>query len=292
MASSLWLRDDMPAKPAYVAMLQREFDAEVGSVPHDSMSSAGMNKWVRDKTQGLIRRIAPATLPSDFSASILHTIYFKGAWSSPFERYKTSVDEPFYASDGRTERGRVDIMKQISDYPYKHVERVGDVVQMPYACNGACSYAAVVVLPPVGSPPESSLAEIRRLGGIPALVALLQETVNIELFLPRFRAEFSTDLTTSLQGIGVRRSFDVAHSGAADVVLAARSHQPLAISGLFQSFVVRVDERGTEAAVSTAILLCKHKAPPIVQVNRPFLFLVLDVVSNATLFAGIMRLPE
>lgn len=59
---------------------------------------------------------------------------------------------------------------------------------------------------------------------------------------------------------------------------------------------VRVDEKGTEAAAATAVVMADTAAPidppKVFKANRPFLFFVRDVPTNTVLFAGRMATPK
>ena len=47
-----------------------------------------------------------------------------------------------------------------------------------------------------------------------------------------------------------------------------------------------MDEDGTEAAASTAVIIVQASLPPQVTIDRPFIFLVRDIETGAILFLG------
>ena len=70
---------------------------------------------------------------------------------------------------------------------------------------------------------------------------------------------------------------------------SAMSAAPVKLKAVFHDAFVRVDENGTEAAASTAVVSTLISAPQLsktVNVNRPFFFFVRDVLTKAVLFIG------
>lgn len=67
------------------------------------------------------------------------------------------------------------------------------------------------------------------------------------------------------------------------------SHQDFFITRILHKAFVSLDEAGTEAAAATAVLVSLTSAPSgLVElvVDRPFIFLIRDVRTGATLFVG------
>ena len=63
----------------------------------------------------------------------------------------------------------------------------------------------------------------------------------------------------------------------------------LFISDIFHKAFVSVDEAGTEAAAATAVIVGETSVPPPpveVTIDRPFIFLIRDIKTQAILFIG------
>jgi serpin B len=60
-----------------------------------------------------------------------------------------------------------------------------------------------------------------------------------------------------------------------------------------QAFVA-VDEKGTEAAAATAVIVGETSAPPpaTLTIDRPFIFAIIDRPTGATLFIGRVLDPS
>jgi serpin B len=79
-----------------------------------------------------------------------------------------------------------------------------------------------------------------------------------------------------------------AFSDSAD--FSAMSPEHLMITDVLQEVYVAVDEKGTEAAAATAVVVGETSAPsaePVtLTVDRPFLFWIVDAPTKAVLFLG------
>ncbi len=66
---------------------------------------------------------------------------------------------------------------------------------------------------------------------------------------------------------------------------------PLFIETVIHEAWVKIDEGGTEAAAATGVSMGTESAPMITEINRPFVFLVQDRVSESILFYGRVMNP-
>jgi serpin B len=64
---------------------------------------------------------------------------------------------------------------------------------------------------------------------------------------------------------------------------------------MFHDATIILDEEGTEAAAATAVVMIKQSAPPPgepLTFDRPFVFYIRDIPTNATLFVGQFVTPD
>ena len=68
----------------------------------------------------------------------------------------------------------------------------------------------------------------------------------------------------------------------------------LAISDVLHKGFVAIDEKGTEAAAATAVVIGPASAPPQAElkVDRPFVFFIKDKPTGAILFVGRVKDPR
>lgn len=103
---------------------------------------------------------------------------------------------------------------------------------------------------------------------------------GIHLTMPRFSFSTHASLVDPLKTMGVKSAF----GGSADF------SRMTAGGGLFVDAVeheafIKVDEHGTEAAAATGVAMLGSHGPTI-DVTKPFLLLIRDRATNATLFVG------
>ena len=112
---------------------------------------------------------------------------------------------------------------------------------------------------------------------------------NVRLFMPRFGIDTRAELVPVLQQMG-HAARD--HRRSADFC-GISTEVPLFIRMVIHQANIDVDEKGTEAAAATAVVMdtggCTGPDPAktvTLRFNRPFLFLVRDLQTGAILFMG------
>jgi serpin B len=71
---------------------------------------------------------------------------------------------------------------------------------------------------------------------------------------------------------------------------AMTAEEQLFISAVAHQAFIAVDEQGTEAAAATAVVMeptsAEAEPPPVVNVDRPFLYAIRDLPTSTVLFLG------
>ncbi len=127
--------------------------------------------------------------------------------------------------------------------------------------------------------------------------ALQHEQVIVAL--PKFEINPAQSLALgdTLKALGMPLAFDPAK---ADFTLIANPPSPadrLYISQVFHKAFVKLDEKGTEAAAATAVVMARAgaaaptKPPSEFKADHPFLFFLRHVRSGAILFMGRVSDP-
>jgi serpin B len=140
---------------------------------------------------------------------------------------------------------------------------------------------------------ESSL-DAKKLGDL--VQGMKKERVNA--IIPKFEvapAE-SLSLGATLIEMGMKTAFD---RKKADFTAIANPPSPddrLAIGKVFHKAFVKVDEKGTEAAAATAVLMPGPGSAPVQAIDfkadHPFLFFIRDTKSGLVLFMGRVADPS
>ncbi len=110
------------------------------------------------------------------------------------------------------------------------------------------------------------------------------EPRQVALAMPKFEFESSFSLKETLAMMGM----PVAFSGGADFS-GMTGNRDLFIADVVHKAFVSVDEAGTEAAAATAVVMeltAIPETPVEVTIDHPFIFLIRDIETGATLFVG------
>jgi serpin B len=161
------------------------------------------------------------------------------------------------------------------------------ILEMRYAGTGI---AFDVLLPKT----VTGLAELEKSLTVENLTGWLGNlsTRNVQVSLPKFRAESEFSLRKALSIMGMPTSFtDQADYSGIDPKRA------LAISEVVHKAFVDVSEQGTEAAAATGITMraTSMRMPEqavIFRADHPFIFLIRDTHTGAVLFIGRLMKPR
>jgi serpin B len=132
---------------------------------------------------------------------------------------------------------------------------------------------------------ESSLAA----DSLGEMLAGINST-NMNLSIPKFEFEMSLPVAGQLKEMGMREAFQ---PGQADFS-GMDGTRDLFIQDVLHKAFVSVDEEGTEAAASTAVVVgvASMPAEPVdVKIDSPFIFLIRDIASGSILFMGRVLNP-
>ena len=109
------------------------------------------------------------------------------------------------------------------------------------------------------------------------------QPARLLLRFPKFGFEFNLPLRERLLGLGMVDAFD---GSRADFSGIDGRPQFLFVQDVLHKGFIAVDEKGTEAAAATAVVIGIESLPPTLTVDRPFLFLIRDVPTRSVLFLG------
>ena len=122
-----------------------------------------------------------------------------------------------------------------------------------------------------------------------SIFASMQST-PIVLGLPKFTFTTDFSLRDQLQSLGMTDAFD---PNKADFSGMTGNHD-LYIGDVIHKAFVAVDEKGTEAAAATAVIMEAAMAPMQkihLTVDHPFIFVIRDLTSGQILFIGRVLNP-
>jgi serpin B len=107
----------------------------------------------------------------------------------------------------------------------------------------------------------------------------------IELYMPKFTFETALGLKETLVEMGMQDAFDTDLANFAGM----DGEQILYLDKVFHKALITVDEKGTEAAASTAAIVAPASLVTewvTVTMDRPFFYMIRDIPTGTILFMG------
>jgi len=287
IANALWAQKGHPFLSGFLEIAKDEYQANLNKADFITGAEAArdeINRWVAQRTKDKIQNILPPGSLNDLTRLVLaNAIYFKGAWTKPFEKSETS-DQPFHLSS--TKQVNAPLMHHFDEVRY--LENSGfQAVELPYASN---ELSMVVLLP--RQIDGCGQLENRLSPGFLSRSLSQMKRQKVEIFLPRFKLESSFDLVPTLASMGMPDAF-----GPKADFSGMDSTKLLFISGVFHKAWGEVNEEGTEAAAATVVAVAASAImkppppPPVFQADHPFIFCIRDTRSGSLLFLSRLMNP-
>lgn len=239
-----------------------------------------INDWVEKKTKDRIKNLLPKGVIKKLTRLVLvNAIYFKSSWRFPFEKSLTK-DGPFHIT--KSKKKTVKMMRKTQRMRYGKCKGA-KVLAIPYKGN---RLSMIVFLPDKIEGIYEFEKNLTAKKMHKAIKGLRFEEVKLKM--PRFGVESKFMLADQLKAMGMKKAFDDKQADFSGM----SNEKGLRISNVIHQAFVKVDEKGTEAAAATAVVMLGRGAPmqePKVHkfhMDHPFLFLIRDNRTGSILFMG------
>jgi len=113
--------------------------------------------------------------------------------------------------------------------------------------------------------------------------------MQAQVTMPKFTLEYDIELNEALKALGMEVAFDPFN---ADFTRIYSGGERIYISKVKHKTFVDVNEKGTEAAAVTSVEIGITSMPPMIIVDRPFLFAIREKFSGTILFLGVIVDPS
>lgn len=203
-----------------------------------------INDWVSTNTQGLIKQLLPpGGLPEDLRLMLINLVLFKGVWDRKFNP-DYIFKSKFKNFDGSTSLVEYMYAEGKNYYATVHLgEHTAQVVALKYSSS---NLAMMIVLPESTDALEDliqTLSEHQK-----DLLSTALRFTEVELQMPKFKLDTATDLSSTLQDMGLREAFEQ----GGDFSGIVNATEPLKIGNVEHVVAIDVNEDGTEVAAATS----------------------------------------
>ncbi|MDD5530809.1 MAG: serpin family protein [bacterium] len=285
IANALWGQKGYKFLDEFLKVTKINYGAGLKKVDFGNTESARktINNWVEKQTKNKIKDlIKPGFLNADTRLVLTNAIYFKGNWVNEFDKNETKK-APFYVKPGKEVQVRM--MSQKENFNFIETDNF-QTIELPYKGGNLSMF---VILPKK----IDGLAELENAIVFDSLnkwiVSLQNQEVSV--YFPQFKMTSEFSLAEVLTSMGMSDAFSLPPADFSGMT----ENKELFISAVIHKAFIDVNEKGTEAAAATAVVMTKCSMPtkqiPIFRADHPFIFLIRDNRSGSILFLGRLTNP-
>ncbi len=289
-ANRLWGQKEYGFLNAFLKVTQDYYGAGLEEVDFERATEESrlrINAWVAQITQQKIQGLLPEGIVKDSTRlALTNAIYFKAAWAVPFDP-KETTNEPF-AID-LNQQVKVSMMNSpvggFGEFGYAHLDGL-QVLELPYYQGNNYKeedkMTMVILLPDRVDGLADSEQQLTP-ENLQKWLNSISHEESLKVELPKFKLTSALTLNQILPAMGMLSAFD---NNRADFS-GMNGVKNLFISEVVHKTFVDVNEVGTEAAASTAVIgILRSGASTTFRADHPFIFLIRDNQSGSILFLG------
>lgn len=264
--------------------LLRDYNAEITTADFKDPAKREearqkINRWVMDNTNNKIKELVDKSSLDELTRLVLlNAIYFKADWKYSFLEDHT-MQMIFYGEKRQYITSFMSIREKFRYYKNDSVT----IIEIPYKDNQASMF---ILLPAEGTK-INDFSKNLTYSDFCNLEQNLKEQL-IDMKLPKFKINARYKLKNPLMSLGMISAFTNSANfnkmnGRSDLMIDEVIHQTF----------IEIDEKGTEAAGATAVVVREKSAPqPVyINLNRPFVFLIKENYKGSVLFLGKFNYP-
>ena len=286
MANGIWYKNvpSLHVNDYFLQYNKTFFDAAAYKAPFDASTLQNINDWVSENTDGMIPGILKEIDPTDV-IYLVNALSFDARWGKIYS--ETDIWNDIFT----TEAGEEKLVSMMHSDENLYLEDENTTGFIKYYDDN--EYAFVALLPAEGMTMEEYVESLTA----EKLRALFNGKIPTEVkaTLPKFSVDYGFNMNNILQQMGMTDAFS--DSDADFTKMATSDAGNIYISSVDQKCFIAVDEYGTKAGAATAVAM-QNKAlslqpVKVVNLNRPFVYLIVECDNFEPLFMGtIMNVEE
>jgi serpin B len=245
-------------------------------VKETEKSRQTINSFIEEQTNKKIKNLfPPGSLEPVTRLVLTNAIYFKGTWEWEFDKSNTR-EQDFKITP--TNVVKVPMMYMRPDKARFNYADTGDlqILELPYKGE---KISMLILLP------TENLDSIEPLtiDKLSEYKNQMQETKLGAIYLPKFEFDTKYTLNENLKALGMPIAFDAKNADFSGMTTV----EQLFISQVIHQAYVKVDEKGTEAAAATGVVMVPTAMPRnVFRADHPFIFIIQQKDTGNILFLG------
>lgn len=277
-ANSVWTKNDgsFTADKDFLRTVKSYFGAEIFSSPFDQSTVDDLNGWINKNTDGMIPQMINEINPRTVMM-LANAVTFDANWQ---KKYTESVDTPnfFTAIDGTKQDAS---LLHSSENVYLEDENSTGFLKYYEGKR----YAFAAILPNENTDINDYVQDLTG-DKFRNLMENAQE-LTVSTCMPVFKSEYSDSLVSCLRAMGMKDAFDPSKSDFSKLGKCSNGANTY-ISNIIHKTFIEVNTEGTRAAAAT--LITNAPTCPLVtkfvELNRPFVYAIVDTETNIPIFMG------
>jgi serpin B len=282
IANRLWGLERYEFRNTFLTVTRNHYGAELARTVFPEPGRTEINTWTSNRTDGKIKElIGKGVLDRTTVLVLVSAIYFKGQWAEPFSEKRTRPAD-FHVTPGK-------VIKVPTMYTEDAFFRYGEsedvqVLELPYKSIGADGACSMVILLPKAIDGVAKLEASLTPERLRRLLATPEPRGKFPVYLPRFTFSSKFSLLETLRQMGL--------TNVSDLRGMTEGGSPF-LSAIEHASFVAVDEKGTEAAAATGIVVAASMPgrSPVFRADHPFVFVIRHNATRTILFIGRLTRP-
>jgi len=282
--NALWVQKDYPFLEDYINIVEKYYGGKVSNldfVKETEKSRQTINSFIEEQTNGKIKDLIPKGVLDYLTRLVLtNAIYFKGTWQWEFNP-KNTEEVDFKITPTDIVKVPMMYMKpEKAKFNYADLEDL-QILELPYKGE---KISMLILLP------KDNLEDIQPLTieKLKEWKSQTKEETLDEIYLPKFEFDTKYFMKEILSDMGMPTAFemDADFSGMDGT-------KSLYIKEVIHQAYVKVDEKGTEAAAATGVVMELTSIMPknIFRADHPFIFIIQQNDTGNILFLGRVNDP-
>lgn len=281
-ANSIWVNKDMGHEVCdeFLKTDAMYYRSGVYNESFDSSIADKVNGWVNEHTDSMIEKIAEEIDPNTVML-LINALAFESKWA---EQYAGDTwEQAFTCTDKSTQTA--DMMYFDENMYLTDDNAVGFI--KPYEDG---NYSFAVLLPDEDTDIDSYISSLS--GEHLRNILSNAQKASVDVTMPKFKSESDLKLNEALESMGMKDMF----GDKADFSNLVKGGG-VCVDKVVQKTCIEVSESGTKAAAVTAVFVAESAAPGMVEtytveLNRPFLYMIIETESNTPVFVGKLESVE
>ena len=302
LANAIFIRDTYQNKVlgTYKNLLHDNYDADIVYDPFENAEKA--NKWISDKTFGIIPKMLKDEQVSDPSVKLMliNALAIDMEWKIQFD-----ADDIYKADFTRQYGDKMEVAMMANTEKndaisyYKGQDVTALAMDLKEYDGNQFQFLAIMPEKDLNSYiKDFSYADIENV--VSNLKSSSKEKYGVSYHIPRFDYEYDLGLKSDLMKMGITDAFAQSTADFENITGPLDETLRLYVGDALHKAKIEFNEKGIKAAAVTVILMednamagsPEKQEPVVVKIDKPFLYVIRDKKTNEVWFIGATFEPE